>query len=141
MLQETTGTAQRVADQTHHAPRTSSSCRSLVRNVPIAEHVRRAVARFALLTQPRSPRKVREVERYVRFGLSPRGAQAIVLAAKAHALMAGRYNVALDDLRAVLGPATRHRVQLELRGPAPTGFMSTSSAGPAARRRASGNWL
>ncbi|HVL21844.1 MAG TPA: MoxR family ATPase [Amaricoccus sp.] len=115
VLQETTGSAQRVPEQTL-APADILQLQALVRNVPINEQVRRAIARFALLTQPQSPRKVREVEQYVRFGLSPRGAQAIVLAAKATALMAGRYNVALDDVRKVLGPATRHRVQLNYEG-------------------------
>ena len=89
---------------------------SLVRNVPVAEHVRHAVARFALMTQPHSPRATKEVNTYIRFGVSPRGAQAIVLAAKAHAFMRGHYNVSFNDIRAVLSPATRHRVQLNFEG-------------------------
>lgn len=89
---------------------------SLVRSVPIAEHVRRAIARLSLMTQPGSEQATRDVNRHVRFGLSPRGAQALVLAAKAHALFAGRFNVSFEDVEAVLAPATRHRVQLNFEG-------------------------
>jgi MoxR-like ATPase len=55
---------------------------------------------------------------FVRFGSSPRGAQAVVLAAKIKALLAGRYNVALDDVNAVAVPALRHRVLLNFEGEA-----------------------
>ena len=51
-------------------------------------------------------------------GLSPRGAQALVLAAKGHALLAGRYNVSFEDIRAVLSPVLRHRFQLNYEGEA-----------------------
>ncbi len=91
---------------------------SMVREVPIASHVRRAVARLALLTQPGRPDSPNEVRRFVRFGLSPRGAQALVLSAKGHALLHGRYNVAFEDVRAVLAPTMRHRVQLNYQGEA-----------------------
>ncbi len=87
-----------------------------VREVPIAAHVRRAVARFVLATSPHTAAKGSDVERYVRFGVSPRGGQALVLAAKARALIDGRYNVSLDDVRAVLLPALRHRFQLNFHG-------------------------
>ena len=59
-----------------------------------------------------------EVKRYIRFGVSPRGAQCLVLAAKGHALLQCRYNVSFDDLRAVLLPALRHRFQLNYAGEA-----------------------
>jgi len=87
-----------------------------VRAVPIADHVRRAVARLSLNTQPGRIESPREVRNFVRFGLSPRGAQSLVLAAKGHALLRGRYNVAFEDLRAVLLPVMRHRVQLSFQG-------------------------
>lgn len=90
----------------------------LVRQVPIADHVRRAIARFALVTQPNQPGVPDQVRRYFRFGLSPRGAQSLVLAAKGHALLSGRYNVSFDDVRAVLGPVLRHRFQLNYEGEA-----------------------
>jgi len=90
----------------------------VVREVPIAAHVRRAVARFALATQPDRQSSAEDVRRYIRFGLSPRGAQALVLAGKGNALLEGRYNVSFDDLRKMLLPTLRHRVQLNFQGEA-----------------------
>jgi MoxR-like ATPase len=91
---------------------------ALVRSVPIAAHVRRAVARFARRTQIESADVPVDVKQYVRFGISPRGAQCLVLAAKGHALLQHRYNVSFDDLRAVLLPTLRHRFQLNYAGEA-----------------------
>ncbi len=90
----------------------------LVRQVPIAAHVQRAVARFAITTQPSRTDGPAEVTKYFRFGLSPRGAQSLVLAAKGHALLSGRYNVSVQDLSAMLAPAIRHRCQLNYEGEA-----------------------
>ena len=90
----------------------------LVRSVPIASHVRRAVARFVQRTQIDGGETPADVKRYVRFGISPRGAQCLVLAAKGHALLQHRYNVSFDDLRAVLLPTLRHRFQLNYAGEA-----------------------
>jgi MoxR-like ATPase len=91
---------------------------ALARSVPIASHVRRAVARFVRRTQIESAEVPAEVKRYIRFGVSPRGAQCLVLAAKGHALLQHRYNVSFDDLRAVLLPTLRHRFQLNYAGEA-----------------------
>ena len=90
----------------------------LVRQVPIAAHIQRAVARFAIATQPDRRDGPAEVTKYFQFGLSPRGAQSLVLAAKGHALLSGRYNVGVEDLGAVLSPAIRHRCQLNYEGEA-----------------------
>ncbi len=90
----------------------------LTRQVPMAAHVRRAIARFALSTQPGNSAVLPEVAKYFRSGLSPRGAQALVLSAKGHALLAGRYNVSFEDIRAVLAPVLRHRFQLNYEGEA-----------------------
>lgn len=89
-----------------------------VRQVPIASHVKHAIARFVRSTLPTEPANSDKVRKYVRFGVSPRGAQALVLAAKARALMSGRYNVSFEDVRASLLPALRHRVQLNYQGAA-----------------------
>jgi MoxR-like ATPase len=69
-------------------------------------------------TQVDAPDVAPEVKRYIRFGVSPRGAQCLVLAAKGHALLEHRYNVSFDDLRAVLLPTLRHRFQLNYEGEA-----------------------
>jgi len=91
---------------------------ALVRSVPMAAHVRRAVARFVRRTQIDGADTATDVKRYIRFGVSPRGAQCLVLAAKGHALLQHRYNVSFDDLRAVLRPSLRHRFQLNYAGAA-----------------------
>jgi MoxR-like ATPase len=90
----------------------------LVRQVPVAAHVTRAIARFAIVTQPDRKDGPAEVVKYLRFGISPRGAQSLILAAKGHALLAGRYNVSFEDLRAILAPTLRHRCQLNYEGEA-----------------------
>jgi MoxR-like ATPase len=58
------------------------------------------------------------VRKYVRYGASPRGAQAMVLTAKARALLAGRYNVSTADIVAVAKPSLRHRIILNFEGEA-----------------------
>ncbi len=58
------------------------------------------------------------MNRYVRWGSSPRGVQAVVLAAKVYALMDGRFNVSFDDVRKAAKPALRHRMLLNFEGEA-----------------------
>jgi MoxR-like ATPase len=84
----------------------------LTRRVPLAGHLADYAARITAATHPSRPEAPELVRRYVRFGVSPRGAQALVLAAKAHALLDGRLNVAEEDLRPAAAPAIRHRVIL-----------------------------
>jgi MoxR-like ATPase len=90
----------------------------LAREVPIASHVRDYVVRLLLATHPDSATAPTAVRKYVRYGASPRGAQAIVLAAKIRALLEGRLNVAFEDVRALAIPALRHRVVLNFEGEA-----------------------
>ena len=90
--------------------------REMARSVPIAPHVRDYVASLILATHPGSDNAPPAVRQFVRFGSSPRGAQAIVLTAKIKALLAGRYNVALDDINSVTIPALRHRILLNFEG-------------------------
>jgi MoxR-like ATPase len=82
----------------------------LARGVPIAPHVTAYAVSVLSATHPDSPRASGLVKEYVRYGGSPRGAQALVLAGKIQALIDGRYNVAIDDIRDVALPALRHRV-------------------------------
>ena len=84
----------------------------LARAVPIARHVTEAAARLTRATHPDDPNAPDEVRRYVRYGASPRGIQALILAGKIIALLDGRYNVAVDDLRTVVRPVLRHRLIL-----------------------------
>ncbi|NMB88772.1 MAG: MoxR family ATPase [Chloroflexi bacterium] len=90
--------------------------RELARQVPVASHVAEWVARLVVATHPDSPEAPPMVRRYVRYGASPRGAQALLLGAKVTALLGGRYNVAFDDVRAILPAALRHRLLLNFEG-------------------------
>jgi MoxR-like ATPase len=76
------------------------------------------VARTVMSTHADSPTAPEAVRQYVRYGSSPRGAQAIVLAAKAMALLAGRFNVSWEDITRVTLPALRHRIILNFEGEA-----------------------
>ncbi len=84
----------------------------LARGVPIASHVTEAAARLVRATQPYDEAAPASVQRYVTNGASPRGIQALILAGKIIALLDGRYNVAVDDLRHVAPAALRHRLIL-----------------------------
>jgi len=90
----------------------------LARDVPIASHVMAYAIRILRATHPETERVPDIVKTYVRYGASPRGAQAIVLGAKIHALLDGRFNVAYGDVQAVAPPALRHRVILNFEGEA-----------------------
>jgi MoxR-like ATPase len=92
--------------------------RMLVREVIIAPHVEELAAELLLATHPESELAPDSVRKYVRYGASPRGAQAMVLTAKARALLAGRYNVASSDIMWVAKPSLRHRLILNFEGEA-----------------------
>lgn len=85
--------------------------RDTVREVPVLSAIPLGVARLAAATQPGTDGADPEAARILRYGISPRGAQSFLLAAKAHAFIAGRNHVAVDDLRAVLLPTLLHRLQ------------------------------
>jgi MoxR-like ATPase len=90
----------------------------LVREVPVAEPVRDYAIRLALATRPASAAATELVNRYVRYGSSPRGPQALVLGAKARALFDGRFAAGCEDVRAIALPALRHRLLLNFEGEA-----------------------
>jgi MoxR-like ATPase len=85
---------------------------ALARGVPIADHVTAYVARLLKATHPDDPGAPETVRHYVRYGASPRGVQAMILAGKIMALLDDRYNVAFDDIRQAALPALRHRLIL-----------------------------
>jgi MoxR-like ATPase len=94
------------------------SLRELVREVPIAAHVRDLVSLIVMATHADWPHAPEVTRRYVRYGSSPRGAQAMVLGAKVRALSEGRYNVSVEDIKAMAAPALRHRIILNFEGEA-----------------------
>ncbi|MCO6455166.1 MAG: AAA family ATPase [Pirellulaceae bacterium] len=90
----------------------------LARRIPIAAEVRRYAIGLVMATHPEFETAAELTRRYVRFGSSPRGAQALILAAKILAVLDRRYHVARDDIRAVAHAALRHRLILNFEGQA-----------------------
>ena len=92
--------------------------RKLVRQVPVSDAVLRYAASLVRATAPSADGAPDRVRRFVRYGASPRGAQAMILGAKATALLAGRVHVDPQDVTAVAVPSLRHRILLNFEGEA-----------------------
>jgi MoxR-like ATPase len=90
----------------------------LARQIPIADDLRRYGIAIVLATHPDRDEATDMTRRYVRYGSSPRGAQAMILAAKIRAILDHRYHVAREDLRSVAHAALRHRLILNFEGQA-----------------------
>jgi MoxR-like ATPase len=90
----------------------------LVRQVPIAQQLTAYAASLLEATHPEHPTAPQLVRRFVRYGASPRGLQAMIIAAKTLALLDGRYNVDEGDLQTTMLPALRHRLVLNFEGQA-----------------------
>ena len=84
----------------------------LAREVPVAQAVYQYAVELAESTRPQDGKAGEMVRRFVRFGASPRGAQALIMAGKVRALSEGRFHVSRDDLRQVAPPTLRHRLLL-----------------------------
>jgi MoxR-like ATPase len=115
VLERTTGAA------TPHASKVADgrniiSMGKLALNTPVASHVNNYVARLIVATHPDEPAAPEKVKTFVRYGASPRGAQALIVGAKINALLEGRNNVAFDDIAAVAPSALRHRLLLNFEG-------------------------
>jgi MoxR-like ATPase len=91
---------------------------ALVRRVPVARHVQDYAIRVLEATHPGRDESTALVKRYVRTGASPRGVQAMLLAAKINALFAGRFAASIDDVKASAAPALRHRLLMSFEGEA-----------------------
>jgi MoxR-like ATPase len=111
VLNRTTGGAragvQKVLDQAR-----LQELMTLVREVPVASHVKDYAVRLVLATHPKTETASAIASQYLRFGSSPRGGQTLLLAGKVRALAQGRFNVSFDDIEAVAIPAMRHRLIL-----------------------------
>lgn len=84
----------------------------LVREVPVATHVKDYAVRLVLATHPKTGTAAAISNQYLRFGSSPRGGQTLMLAGKVRALTQGRFNVSFDDIQAAAHAALRHRLIL-----------------------------
>ncbi len=92
--------------------------RQAVRQVVVAAHVKDYIGRLVLATHPGSEHAPETTDKFVRYGSSPRGGQAIILAAKVLALRDGRANIAFEDVGKVVHPSLRHRLILSFEGQA-----------------------
>ncbi len=92
--------------------------RKLTQEVPLARHVQDYALRLLQATHPDNEEAPEITERFVRFGSSPRGAQAMLLSGKVRALMDGRFNVSCQDVRDSAVAALRHRIILNFEGQA-----------------------
>ena len=90
----------------------------LIRDVPIEKSVQDHLVRVVRATHPDDENAPSEVKRFVRYGSSPRGAQSLLAAARARALLEGRFHVAAEDINRMALPALRHRVMLSFEGEA-----------------------
>lgn len=90
--------------------------RAVAQEVPVAQAVRDFALRLVLATHPELEQSPEVVRRCVRFGASPRAAQALIATSRARALMNGRYNVAFEDIEAVAPACLRHRIALSFEG-------------------------
>ncbi len=117
ILDRTTGTAAPTAARVLDRARILEM-QKLVREVPVARHVQDYAVRLLQATHPTEKGALDAVKRFVKFGASPRGAQALLLAAKIRALFDGRFAASIDDVKGVTLPALRHRVLLNFEGEA-----------------------
>jgi MoxR-like ATPase len=90
----------------------------LVPRIPVTDEAIDLAVRLARISRPGEPGAPKEVTEFVRFGAGPRGSQALVLAAKARAALGGQAAADVDDVRAMLIPALRHRIVLSYRAEA-----------------------
>ncbi len=86
--------------------------RETARMIPVAEDVLRYAVRLASATHPESEGAPEMTKKELRFGASPRAAQALITAGRIRALTQGRYNVAYEDINALACPVLRHRIKL-----------------------------
>lgn len=88
----------------------------IAREIPIANPVLEYALKLVLATHPENADAPDITKKYVRFGSSPRGAQAVVSTARIRAVLEGRFNVAFEDIRQVAYPALRHRIFINFEG-------------------------
>ena len=118
ILDRTTTGDTPVVSQVLHTPSEVTSLREVVRQIPLAREIQAHAIDLVLATHPESPNASPRARRHVRYGASPRGAQALILAGKIHALLDNRYHVSRADIDQAAAPALRHRIILNFEGEA-----------------------
>ncbi len=86
--------------------------RELAKTVPVAEDVLKYAVNLVAYSHPETPKTSETAKKYLKYGASPRAAQALITCAKIRALMDGRYNVAYKDIDALAYPVLRHRIKI-----------------------------
>jgi len=109
IVKRTTADVQPSITATLNADEIASLSR-IVRRVPVADHVTRYALQFTRLTRKEKGDVPDFIRKYVSWGAGPRASQYLVLAAKARAVLHGRYFANCDDIRAVAPPVLRHRI-------------------------------
>ena len=118
IIERTTSGVHLKADQVIEHPSEINALREFVRQVSVAHDVQDHAVKILLATHPQNAEARELAKKYVRYGASPRGVQAVILAAKIYALLDGRYHIATDDIRKAAIPALRHRIILNFEGEA-----------------------
>ncbi len=102
--------------------------RRVAQEVLVAPHVRDFATQLVLATQPEQAEAHPLAKKYIRYGSSPRGAQALIQGSRVMALMRGRWNTSIDDLRELAQPCLRHRLILNFdahaEGKTPDGLLA-----------------
>ena len=83
---------------------------NLIRRVPVTDNVLQYAVRLAASTRPENPDSPDRVKQYISWGAGPRASQYLVLGAKAHAVIHGKYSPDIEDVRAVAPAILRHRI-------------------------------
>jgi len=117
ILDRTTGTAQPTAAPVLCGTRIQEMS-ALARTIPIAKEVQRHAISLVTATHPEQQSATQTARRYIRYGASPRGLQALILGAKIRAILDGRCHVATADLHQMALPVLRHRIILNFEGQA-----------------------
>ena len=118
ILDRTTAGGSPVLSKVLHDPAEVLALRDVVRQVPLAREIQAHAVDLVLATHPDNERASPLAKKYVRYGASPRGAQALILAAKIYALLDGRYHVSRADIDQAAPAALRHRIILNFEGEA-----------------------
>jgi MoxR-like ATPase len=113
----TAGTTPTIASALHD-PQEVLTLREVVRQVPLAKEIQAHAIDLVMCTHPDDKHASPLAKKYVRYGASPRGAQALILAGKIHALLDGRYHVSCADIDKAAPAALRHRIILNFEGEA-----------------------
>jgi MoxR-like ATPase len=86
--------------------------RKVCREVLVAPHVQEMAIQLVMATQPEQKEAHELARKYIRYGSSPRGAQALVECGRVLALMRGRYHLSIDDIQTIAAAVLRHRIIL-----------------------------